>query len=254
MKYPYEPHRDRLMKMAKAGDLDPRRASSWNIATPAPEAAAATIGAYLQLLPKGSTGQPSRATDATIFCAERSRVHHDRDTTFDWLPRRYLRGAVHGTRCPTGPRKIRCYSAFRPSPHRRHWESGAKRRNPAAALRLSHRFVRWKPPSLPRPLSPHGSCRRRGTLWFQRSATAGCSRAGGGYLAATLAGQRGTLHGTFVACSLSCSAAVRCGGGTRSTELYPAVLTFGPRRLQYSAATLLGFRLLLSAGHHRPRK
>jgi len=89
MKYPYEPHRDRLMKMAKAGDLDPRQGFKLeyrNASTGGPPLP--TIGAYLQLLPKGFTGQPSRATDATIFCAVEGRgTTTIGDTTFNWLPR-----------------------------------------------------------------------------------------------------------------------------------------------------------------------
>jgi gentisate 1,2-dioxygenase len=47
-----------------------------------------TIGAFLQLLPKGFRGQSHRATDATVFSAiegtGRSRIG---DRTFDWGPR-----------------------------------------------------------------------------------------------------------------------------------------------------------------------
>ncbi len=47
-----------------------------------------TIGAFLQLLPKGFHGESYRATDATVFSVVegtgRSRVG---DQTFDWGPR-----------------------------------------------------------------------------------------------------------------------------------------------------------------------
>jgi gentisate 1,2-dioxygenase len=47
-----------------------------------------TLGAFLQLLPRGFAGAPYRHTDATVFCAVeghgRTRVG---DTTFAWGPR-----------------------------------------------------------------------------------------------------------------------------------------------------------------------
>ena len=47
-----------------------------------------TIGAYLQLLPKGFRGRPYRATDATIFCAvEGHGTSTIGEKTFTWGPR-----------------------------------------------------------------------------------------------------------------------------------------------------------------------
>ena len=89
MKYPYEPHRDRLVQMSKSGAPDPRlgfKLEYRNSKTGGPPLP--TIGAYLQLLPKGFSGQPYRATDATIFCAvEGHGTSRVGDKTFAWGPR-----------------------------------------------------------------------------------------------------------------------------------------------------------------------
>jgi gentisate 1,2-dioxygenase len=89
LKYPYEPHRERLATMARNGGVDPRHGFKLeyrNAKTGGPPLP--TIGAYLQLLPKGFDGRSYRATDATIFCAVEghgsSRVG---DKTFTWGPR-----------------------------------------------------------------------------------------------------------------------------------------------------------------------
>src|SRR5262245_40273706 len=89
MKYPYEPHRDRLLTMAKSGDPDPRHGYKLeyrNSKTGGPPLP--TIGAYLQLLPEGFSGRPYRATDATIFCAvEGHGTSRVGDHSFTWGPR-----------------------------------------------------------------------------------------------------------------------------------------------------------------------
>ena len=47
-----------------------------------------TIGAFLQLFPKGFQSAPYRATDATIFCAIEGRGHTQiGEKTFSWGPR-----------------------------------------------------------------------------------------------------------------------------------------------------------------------
>ena len=89
MKYPYEPHREQLVDMSKSRAADPRHGFKLeyrNAKTGGPPLP--TIGAYLQLLPKGFDGRPSRATDATIFCAvEGHGTTRIGDKTFSWGPR-----------------------------------------------------------------------------------------------------------------------------------------------------------------------
>jgi len=89
MKYPYEPHRDALEQMSKNRGADPRHGFKLeyrNAQTDGPPLP--TIGAYLQLLPKGFDGLPYRATDATIFCAvEGHGTSRIGDKTFSWGPR-----------------------------------------------------------------------------------------------------------------------------------------------------------------------
>ena len=89
MKYPYDPHRDRLAQLARGGAPDPRHGFKLeyrNAKTGGPPLP--TIGAYLQLLPKGFSGQPYRATDATIFCAvEGHGASRVGEKSFTWGPR-----------------------------------------------------------------------------------------------------------------------------------------------------------------------
>jgi len=89
MKYPYDPHRDRLAQLARSGAPDPRHGFKLeyrNAKTGGPPLP--TIGAYLQLLPKGFSGQPYRATDATIFCAvEGHGASRVGEKSFTWGPR-----------------------------------------------------------------------------------------------------------------------------------------------------------------------
>jgi len=89
MKYPYEPHRNALAQMSKNRAADPHHGFKLeyrNAQTGGPPLP--TIGAYLQLLPKGFDGQPYRATDATIFCAvEGHGTSRIGDETFSWGPR-----------------------------------------------------------------------------------------------------------------------------------------------------------------------
>jgi gentisate 1,2-dioxygenase len=89
LKYPYEPHREQLVTMATNGPIDPRHGFKLeyrNAKTGGPPLP--TIGANLQLLPKGFDGRPYRATDATIFCAVEGRgTTRIGDKTFSWAPR-----------------------------------------------------------------------------------------------------------------------------------------------------------------------
>jgi gentisate 1,2-dioxygenase len=89
MKYPYELHRDKLASMAKSGNPDPRQGYKLEYRNSKTGAAVLpTIGAFLQLLPKGFEGAPCRSTDATILCAVEG---HGSSTvgnkTFSWGPR-----------------------------------------------------------------------------------------------------------------------------------------------------------------------
>jgi gentisate 1,2-dioxygenase len=89
MKYPYAPHREQLVKMSKSGAANPRhgfKIEYRNSKTGGPPLP--TIGAYLQLLPKGFAGAPYRSTDATVFCAvEGHGTSTIGDKTFLWGPR-----------------------------------------------------------------------------------------------------------------------------------------------------------------------
>jgi len=89
MKYPYEPHRDRLARMATSGPLDARHGYKLEYLNAKTGAAVLpTIGAWLQLLPNGFRGEPSRSTDATIFCVVEGRgTTTVGEQTFSWGPR-----------------------------------------------------------------------------------------------------------------------------------------------------------------------
>ena len=89
MKYPYEPHRKQLTAMARNSSADARHGYKLEYRNSKTGAAVLpTIGAYLQLLPKGFSSRPYRATDATIFCAvEGHGTSEIGDKTFSWGPR-----------------------------------------------------------------------------------------------------------------------------------------------------------------------
>jgi putative membrane protein (TIGR04086 family) len=80
--------------------------------------------------------------------------------------------------------------------------------------------------------------------------------AAGGYLAATLAGQRGTLHGTFVAVLIVLLGLLSgVEAGRDQPSWYPAMLTFGAAASAVFGGYLCSrFRRLFSAGHHRGTK
>jgi gentisate 1,2-dioxygenase len=89
MKYPYEPHRQKLASMTRSGGPDSRHGYKLEYRNAETGAAVlATIGAFLQLLPTGFHGAPYRATDATIFCAVEGRgTSTVGEKTFRWGPR-----------------------------------------------------------------------------------------------------------------------------------------------------------------------
>ncbi len=89
MKYPYEPSRAKLAQMSTSGAAHPRHGFKFEYRNPQTGAPVLpTIGAWLQLLPKGFIGQPSRSTDATIFCCVEGRgTSTIGEKTFSWGPR-----------------------------------------------------------------------------------------------------------------------------------------------------------------------
>jgi len=87
--YPYARSRDALHLMAKSEPADPRHGLKLQYANPATGGyPLPTIGAFLQLLPKGFAGRPYRSTDATVFCvAEGSGSSTIGDRTYTWNKR-----------------------------------------------------------------------------------------------------------------------------------------------------------------------
>jgi gentisate 1,2-dioxygenase len=87
--YPYARSRDALDLMAKSEPPDPRHGVKLQYANPATGGyPLPTIGAFLQLLPKGFAGRPYRSTDATVFCvAEGSGSSTIGERTYTWSKR-----------------------------------------------------------------------------------------------------------------------------------------------------------------------
>jgi gentisate 1,2-dioxygenase len=87
--YPYARSRDALDLMAKSEPADPRHGLKLQYANPATGGyPLPTIGAFLQLLPKGFAGRPYRSTDATVFCvAEGSGSTTIGDRSYTWNKR-----------------------------------------------------------------------------------------------------------------------------------------------------------------------
>ena len=72
--YPYERSRDSLAKMARDGDPDPCHGWKMQFVNPLTGGhAMPTIGAFIQLLPKGFAGAPYRSTDGTVYCVVEGR-------------------------------------------------------------------------------------------------------------------------------------------------------------------------------------
>jgi gentisate 1,2-dioxygenase len=87
--YPYERSREALHGMSKGSPMDPCHGWKLKYVNPVTgDHAMPTIGTFLQLLPKNTTTQSYRSTDATIFvCVEgrgRTRVGDD---VLDWGPK-----------------------------------------------------------------------------------------------------------------------------------------------------------------------
>ncbi len=87
--YPYDRSRETLDRLAKSGPLHPARGIKMQFVNPASgRSAMPTIGAFIQLLPKGFAGTAERVTDGTIHHVVEG---HGRttigDRTFAWGPR-----------------------------------------------------------------------------------------------------------------------------------------------------------------------
>ena len=87
--YPYQKSRAALVALASAGPVDSCQGLRLQYVNPANgDHATATIGAFLQYLPKGFRGTPSRTTEGLLFCAVEGhgRIITD-DAVFEWGPR-----------------------------------------------------------------------------------------------------------------------------------------------------------------------
>jgi gentisate 1,2-dioxygenase len=87
--YPYERSREALDALHRSGPLHAAYGVKMQYVNPATGGyAMPTIGTFIQFLPKGFAGAPSRVTDGTIYCVVEG---HGRsmagDATFEWSPR-----------------------------------------------------------------------------------------------------------------------------------------------------------------------
>src|SRR5437868_11013462 len=87
--YPYARTREALERMRRANAWHPCHGLKMQYINPSTGGPAMpTIGAFIQLLPRGFAGHPSRSTDGTVYCAVegrgRTRVG---DSVFDWQPK-----------------------------------------------------------------------------------------------------------------------------------------------------------------------
>jgi gentisate 1,2-dioxygenase len=87
--YPYSRSREVVHALQKNGSPHDCHGIKVRYINPAQGGAPMpTIGAFLQLLPKGFTGRPYRATDATIYAAVEGRGQtRVGDQTLTWGPR-----------------------------------------------------------------------------------------------------------------------------------------------------------------------
>jgi gentisate 1,2-dioxygenase len=86
--YPYERSRESLATLAKNEDADPCHGHKLRYVNPATgDFAMPTIGTFIQLLPKGFSTRPYRASDSTVFVAvEGSGESRIADRIFRWEP------------------------------------------------------------------------------------------------------------------------------------------------------------------------
>jgi gentisate 1,2-dioxygenase len=87
--YPYERSRETLDRLAQSGPIHPARGIKMQFINPANGGfAIPTIGAFIQLLPKGFRGTPEQVTDGTIYNVVEGRGRTTiGDQTFTWSPR-----------------------------------------------------------------------------------------------------------------------------------------------------------------------
>jgi gentisate 1,2-dioxygenase len=87
--YPYERTREALEQMRKADEWDPCHGLKMKYVNPVTgDYAIATMGTFMQLLPKGFNTEPYRSTDATVFSVvEGSGRTVIGEQTFEWSKR-----------------------------------------------------------------------------------------------------------------------------------------------------------------------
>lgn len=87
-RYPYARSRAALLQLRDAGGVHPARGIKLRYINPLTGGPAMpTIGTFLQLLPRGYSGRPHRATDGTVYCvAEGEGVAEVGETRFEWGP------------------------------------------------------------------------------------------------------------------------------------------------------------------------
>lgn len=87
--YPYARTRETLDRLHQHGPVHPCHGVKMRYINPATGGyTMPTIGAFIQLLPKGFAGQSYRATDATVYCVvEGHGTSRVGDQTFAWGPR-----------------------------------------------------------------------------------------------------------------------------------------------------------------------
>jgi len=88
-KYPYEQTRAALGELARNGPIHPCHGAKMQYVNPATGGyPMPTIAAFIQLLPKGFRGKPSRSTDGTVYAVAEGRGRSlVGDQGFDWGPR-----------------------------------------------------------------------------------------------------------------------------------------------------------------------
>jgi gentisate 1,2-dioxygenase len=86
--YPYSRSRESLEVLSRNEDPDPFHGHKLRYVNPASgDFAMPTIGAFIQLMPKGFSTRPYRSTDATVFVAVEGRGQSRvGDRVFDWEP------------------------------------------------------------------------------------------------------------------------------------------------------------------------
>jgi len=86
--YPYRQTREALERLRASGERHPCHGVKLQYTNPATGGSPMpTIGAFIQLLPKGFAGKPYRCTDGTVYCAVEGRGRTRIDgKAFEWEP------------------------------------------------------------------------------------------------------------------------------------------------------------------------